>query len=382
MMKWRYIAGGMALLLVGSYLDNLRGLLLPLISNDLNLGYARSSWLFALGNLAAIAGTWVLVPILRRTSEKALALGIAALAAGSTFGTFWVEDFFGFLVFAFMVGACISMGGAISNLLVIYGTPLEKRPRFFCGLHFMYGFGSLLSPVLGAIWIAKGQSWQGIIATISAAYVGLFIGYLTLRPKSLELDNNPRTAHAFPWMSWTTLLPAAVFILYVPTEVLMSSWMVTYLTQVEGLTVIEAAPYLSGFFIVMVSTRLLCFFKLNPKWEPFVVKITTALALVSFLMGHLGWHSGFILAGLLGPFFPVALGRTTQTHAIPQELTILILTVAQLSLGLSQLGIGQLAKHFGVQIAFALPLALGPLGLVLFHAFEKKRDKTAAIPTP
>ncbi len=71
---------GFTLMLVSSYIDSLRGPIMPALQRLLKLSAAELSWFLVLGNLAAIATTFLLMRLLRQISEAKLLLTVLVFA--------------------------------------------------------------------------------------------------------------------------------------------------------------------------------------------------------------------------------------------------------------------------------------------------------------
>src|SRR5688572_29142731 len=142
---------------LASYLDNVRGPILPLLSRRLDLPYSQSSWFFSIGNLAAVVGLFGLLRFSRQVSDRALTLALSAATLLTVGGLYWIRDFTTFLITAAWWGGTIALLGALGNTLMIHGTDLKNRGRFFCGLHMMYGFASLAAP-----WVVARLSETGV----------------------------------------------------------------------------------------------------------------------------------------------------------------------------------------------------------------------------
>ena len=80
---WQFL--GAALLFFGAFLDNLRGPLLPIMAKDLHLDLADLGGFLAIGNLGAIIGTFLLIPLMQKLSERRTAMGAAILLASGWF---------------------------------------------------------------------------------------------------------------------------------------------------------------------------------------------------------------------------------------------------------------------------------------------------------
>lgn len=360
-MRWRFVWGSVAVLFVSSYLDNVRGPLLPFLSRQLAVSYSKMSWLLIAGNFAAAIGNLLLIPLSERGGIRVVTLVTTFLGILVWVAATQVEGFPSLMVFAVLCGVAVAGLGSVCNLLMLRGTDPVHRARAFCGLHVMYGVGSVGAPGFVGFLLARQVAWPMVVAP-GAVVLAVLLVWAWFR---LEAEPVKEVRPWFQRLSANQIWIVITFCVYVACEVLMSMWMTTYLVEVPGLTVEGAAPYLSGFFLMMAITRLICLFSLPPKWETPVLAGSFLAAVIFFLMGHAGQLWAFTAAGILGPFFPVLLARVSRQY--PEEaptLTLWILTSIQLTLAVFHLVVGRLADVVGVSRSYLLPVPLAVLTFV------------------
>jgi MFS family permease len=366
-MRWRYVICGVLVLMIGSYLDNVRGPILPALNQALSLSYGQSSWFLVVGNIAAVLATFGLIFLTprigtRRTAILSCAIGLVAAAIPLTVG-----DFPRLILAAVFLGSAVSAFGAICNVLVIEGTDLAHRSRILCGLHMMYGFGSLAAPAIAGLMLENGRPWASILALAIpvVAAIGLFAIF--------GIPEEPREANRKPVTGSFSLMQGLVigiFVLYVAGEVLTSVWMVPYLVEARGMELASAAWHLSGFFLAMGLSRCLCSFSLSPHHETGIVFGAFGAHVAFFSLGRAGNDWALPLTGMVGPFFPVFLSRASRRF--PERathLTLLMLTFVQLSLAVCHWGMGRLTDSIGLVGAYYLPVILMALAACGFAAY-------------
>jgi MFS family permease len=139
--------------------------------------------------------------------------------------------------------------------------------------------------------------------------------------------------------------------------------------------VVEASPYLSGFFLAMAVTRALGFLFSNAKTEILWIYGSILFASVFFVLGISGYLWCFPLVGLLGPFFPLVIARASRVF--PQEadrLILKILTSMQLMLAICNILVGWATDKWGVEWAYRFPLVCFAItGIGLFIYFQKEK---------
>ncbi len=356
---------------LASYLDNLRGPLLPLLSQRLQLPYSQSSWFFGTGSLGAVVCLFTLLRFSKRISDRSLTLFLFLAASVAVAALYAVDSFPRFLMTAGLWGGTISLLGALGNTLMIHGTDTKNRGRFFCGLHMMYGFASLVAPFVVAQTVKR--QWAFETASLVVFPFLVVLGLLGLR---LGDRGGPATAPQKHKLNTVQIWILILFGSYVAGEVLLSTWMITYLVDFKKVSMTSAASVLSAFFLLMGLSRALCFVSLPPAWEGRLLGLSLVLALVGSLVGRFWWTPGLALAGLVGPLFPLFMARVSRVFPeVARSLTLWILGAIQLTLVFSQWLTGRVADRFGIETAFLLPnvfLLISGIALAVYLRLEKK----------
>lgn len=362
MTRWNYVGAGIFVLLIASYLDNVRGPILPALSQTLRVGYGATAWFLVAGNLAAVCCTFLLIPLTRHVSERVIAAFFGLVAISAAFFSRLVDDFPRMVILAVGLGSAVAVLGALSNVFVIRGSTIEQRARFFCGLHMMYGFGSLLAPGAAGVLLDRGYGWQApLLVSIPGALLMAVYLFVGLPSQARSEETHPGKVHA----SWVNALMLVAFPLYVAAEVMVSMWMTPFLVETRGLPVGEASKYLLGFFLVMGLTRAVCFVSLKPRQEVWFLWGSLLLGAGFFSLGRAGWLWGFSLTGVLGPFFPLFLARVSR--AFPKDssaLTLAIISGMQVMLAIFHLSIGNVSDRVGITLAYWMPVGLLGASLV------------------
>jgi len=367
---WRLILLGFGFLLLSAYLDNLRGILLPVFTQVFGLTHQQNSSFLVLGNFASVFFTLSLLFLTRRFSDRAVCIGVCVSVLGSLSYALKVSAFPSLLIFSVLIGGMVSMLGSLANLNVIHGSTLTDRAKSLCGLHAMYGLGSLCAPEIAKRLFAAGDSWTApVFAAIPAAALLLFGSFAMPARRD---DGIPEVAVSVNSMQ---VLILAIFAVYVAGEVMASMWMASYLVDFASFSVVEVAPYVTGFFLTMAITRLLCFFSLKPAAEVAVLFLSLIGSSAFFILAYSGKIWAFPLVGVLGPFFPLFLSRLGKTFPKSvRALTLWILASNQLTQACFHLVVGGLADHLGIRTAYGLPLwlLLGCLGLLGLYLRREK----------
>jgi len=368
-------------MLVGSYLDNLRGVVLPEITNFLGINYSESSWLLSLGNLAAAFIALSLIVYLKKFSLRSALFWAIAMMAGLLLAAPYIVSFERFLAFAFLWGGTLTAFGTLSNLMLTFAVAPKNIDRAFAALHVMYGAGSFIAPALAGGLMERGWTWIDLMNVIIVPTAALMLWSLTL-PKMERAKADPSTnvaSNSSPskrTLIWWELLVQSAFATYVAGEVLGSMWMTTYLVEAKGLTVSQAAPYISGFFVAMAITRLLTFIFARASLAPFIMVSSLLIGSAAMVLGLMGLAWGLALLGLVGPVYPLLMGRLTRVFSVnARRVTITSVMVMQLTLVVSHYVMGQLIKNIGVATAFWSPILLLVMSAFFIMCFVRATDK-------
>lgn len=368
--SWSFVLAGFGSLLVSAYYDNIRGPLIPEVARVLGLSFAQSGWFLAICSASGTLAALGLMRALNRWSERTVIVALSALALTAALSAVGVSGFASLAVLAVLIGATISTLGSMANVLLVEGVPPERSGRFLSALHAMFGIGSMIATTAVGVASARGFSWSTLyLAGIPAVLIlGMFAAARLGRgrPKgALTIQSEmPTKAHG---------LVIATFAVYVAGEVTAAAWMTSYLVGARGLTTANAAPYLTAFYFTMTVTRVLCAFVVTPAREAWLLRAALVLPIASFGAAFLGHLWALALVGLLGPFFPVFLGRASR--AFPdtwRSLTLWTIVGMNIMLGIFNVTLGDLADRVGIAQAYLLPAGLLAAAFMLLQLCLKR----------
>lgn len=366
----------LALMGVGSYIDNARGPLLPRIAEALQLPYSHAAWLFAGGNLSAVAAAFVLLAASKRWTEERLTVAALLFGCVAVAATHWVENFPTFLLFAALCGSAVYLLGTLANLWVLRHAPVEKRSRYFCALHTMYGAASLFAPVAVGRLFLYTPSWRApfwvyvplaavLLFTLRGASRGTPVAYLPDPQAPAEARPHSSVAKRSLWV--------VTLCLYVVAEVLVASWMVAFVVGRYAIAPVEAGKFLTGFFLVMAITRGICSFVLSERWEKPLLYGSIVGSLAFAVLGQQFGPWFLPLAGVLGPFFPLFVARSSKVFAQEgKSMTQILLFAVQGMLVVAHVCMGGLADRYGVAFAYWSPVPCFLLVLALLPFLDRR----------
>lgn len=357
--------------------DNIRGPLLPEIITTMQISDTSAGLLFSVASTMSIVGGFAGGPILRRFGTLfclriliiTYAAGYLLIAVAPTYAVILLGSaFYG-----------IGMGAlhVVHNVLVAQESTPDKRTRYFNFLHTMYGLASLTSPLIAIQTTHIFGNWQTAFTLMTLLPLSLvMISFLT-RAKRLTAKALQKP---LPFFKVIRLEPCRFFAFflscYVAAELCVSLWLVLFITRLGGYSSMEAAGFLTLFFVGMTLSRLLGGIFLKNRWNRSVLIISSVTGFFSILLGiyhHPFWLSLFAFFG--GPIFPV--GMSELGIEIPHEVeaaTGWVITLLFVAISLSQTAMGWGSDLFSVQVAMHFPAALlliGLLSLLLRNSYKK-----------
>ncbi len=364
MMRWPLFFTALLFLLTGSYLDNIRGPLMPILNNDLSIRYDQSVWLFVAAGLGAISSGLYLKLTESWGIQRAKIFGITVGVLTALTGWF-VSGIGSLCVFGFLLGGTVASLGTLANLLVFHATPPERRGLAFNGLHSMYGIASAVGPSIVPIILLRGWPWQ--VALLPSLILTLVLAIIPTRiPEGPNHSTPTATPTAKPVGRLGNVI-VATFVVYVMGEILNSIWIVSFLVETRGYSVNSAAPYLTLFFIAMAVSRLLAIRTLSARWETRVMWASLGVFLLCQIIGITLHPIGLSLSGLVGPFFPLLMARMTCNLGSASQTVMLRLFLAiPICSASANFLLGQASKTIALDRLFWVCPAFGLATMILF----------------
>lgn len=365
---------GFFLLLIGAFFDNLRGPLLPILSNELGIDYSVTSRFLTIGNFFSCILLLALIPILKIMPEGRAAKIAGWVLISACVASYTVSDLGTLYIFAALIGTGAAVFEALSNIFVVRGTPVKDQANVLSGLQVMYGLSSMIAPAAVALTIDFGFDWNTLFLA-SIPFVGLFLCYLSYKiPHHEPLEQVDSGSFALSRIQIFILL---TFCLYVIAEVSCSMWMTPYLIEVENLSISEAPLYTSAFFFVMLASRLLCYFVLNERNKEVFLRFSLFAPLVFLTIG-IYWKIPALLplAGLFGPFWPIFISKVTKNF--PEQwrsLTLWIIIGLQGSLLLMNFTMGEISIALGMETAYLMSPVFQLATIISFYMLRLKTKK-------
>jgi MFS transporter, FHS family, glucose/mannose:H+ symporter len=247
-----------------------------------------------------LAGVLVAMWAMARFSGRAMVMTANAVAAAGcvvvAFAPTWPAFLAGVLTIGLGFGALV----LCLNQLVAYSEG-ARRAALLSGLNAAYSAGAVVGPILAAAFAA---------AHFTTLYLAAGAAALLLVAGASRIAGRLPVAAARPGRpELLVVLFVVAFVLYVGVESGTGGWMTSHLESI-GVASATAAAYTSGFFLALMTGRLLMALVPASVSEAQIVLTGSALATVALALASIGAVAPFvyILAGFaVAPIFPTGI---------------------------------------------------------------------------
>ena len=286
-----------------------------------------------------------------------------------------------------MFAGALDVGG--NTLLVwLHG---EKVGPYMNALHFFFGVGAFLSPVIIARALAAGAgvTWAYWILALLIVPVAVVVLRLPSPPSSAEADSTsdaPPVARTRRSSALLVVLIASFFFLYVGSETSFGGWIATY-AKVAGLGDATTAAYLTSVFWGALTLGRLLSIPLAARLRPRTLLFADLVGCLLSVLVVIAWPGApaALWIGTFGAGFSMASLFPTMISFAGRHMTTTGKTTAWFFVGASSGGmiipwlIGQWFESTGPRVTVFMILAslllnLGMFGVIVRYVqhFEKQ----------
>jgi FHS family Na+ dependent glucose MFS transporter 1 len=235
---------------------------LPKLADHTSSSLERISLIFVFNSFGYLVGSFFSGRVYDRfSSHKLMALTLSCM--GIAAALIPVAGNLPILLFAMFLSGLASGTLDVGCNILLMWTHGEKAGPFLNGLHFFFGVGSLIAPLLLAPVLLRTNDihWLFWIFTILCVPIAIWFWFLE-EPKHI-ITREERSNGSFPVLPVVIVL--ILFVLYVGLELGFGNWIYTYALTLKMETEITAAYLTSAFWGsftfgrligVWVSTRL------------------------------------------------------------------------------------------------------------------------------
>jgi FHS family glucose/mannose:H+ symporter-like MFS transporter len=353
-------------------IDNSRGPVYPEILEQFQVSTAVGSTIFSLSSLTSFlitlfASRWGNALGAVNSLKWAVATHLLAVIMMGISGKY-VNGFTYFLVASALFGIGVGMMSISLNLIVNKFSPVLQRRKYFAGLHSMYGLASLIAPLLMSFVFKFEIKWQDFLLVLAVIPLAILIYGSRLEKQDITTNEVEPVKRSLGFIMGLGI----IFAFYVASEVMVSSRMVLYLRQVWNFSPDKASEYLSLFFLLLLTGRMIFAFFHIPISAYRLLLISSVCSFISFLLG-LYWHPFFLaFSGLTMSFyFPNAMEWVSHKYGEEAEalITKIMIYVGGMLVSMHWL-VGTLSTLVTIQNA----MLLGPFMLLwviyLLHRYR------------
>jgi len=328
---------------------------LPGLMAQTGVGPSQISILFVVRPIGYLLGSILVGRLFDRVPGKPV-MAVAALTMAASMALIPVAPLFWVLLFVmFMVGLAesgIDVGG---NTLIVW-TYGDKVAPFMNGLHFMFGVGAFVAPLVVAqmALLGGGISWA-YWALAALILPGVLLLWRTPSPPVRKrTDGAGGTSINYLLVG----LFATFLFLYVGGEVGFGAWVVSYALKLNLADEVSAALMASAFWGALTVGRLISIplaTRLRPRY---VLAIGLTGAVISLGLPMVWPHSSTLLwigamgAGLsMAPIFPTTIAMAERRITLTGQINSIFFIGASLGgMALPWL-VGQLFEPVGPSVA-------------------------------
>jgi len=314
--------------------DALLGVSWPVMQADWSLPLDAIGFAAILVTGSTIISSLFSGAILRRFGTGKVTLISCLMTGAALLGFSRVPSFGWLLFFAIPLG----LGGGSVDAALNHYVALHFKAHHMNWLHSFWGVGATAGPLVMAHVLAKNSTWQSGYGRIAAFQLTLaFILLISLplwkkhAPNRTDIDISARGASTAKETLSTpgVSLALATFLIYCAVEVSVGLWGSSYLTQIRGFSVHQAASWVSAYYGGITIGRFLSGFVSFKLTNPQLIRIgiltaTSGAILFALPLPPLLLAGSMVLIGLgLSPIFPSMLHETPNRFGSSKSQSII-----------------------------------------------------------
>jgi MFS transporter, FHS family, glucose/mannose:H+ symporter len=349
------------------FTDNLKGPTLPAMLAEMNINYGVGGNIFFSQYVGFLIATLLTGILADRFGLKLVILlaGVCLALGVGGYSTFRTVSLLSTSLFVIGLGLGAFELGPNAVIVSLYH---RQKGLYLNLMAVMHGLGATLAPLFAGWLFSLDVIWRAIYRW-DLVLIGVFIILsIFLRfPKaqestSLDFSNVPRVA----FKDRMPLYYLAIM-LYVAAEIGVASWLVIYLQEIRGVSVLLSNQALALFFAMLMAGRLFGGFFVHRVGYLRSVLVAAFCALVSISIGTFTNLSFFLpLTGFFfSIIFPTITATVSDTHKENVNTLLgLLFTFAGLGGVFGPWLVAWGSELFGLQIGFTVNLMLVSLMLV------------------
>jgi len=350
---------------------------LPGLAENTNTGLSQISYLFTARNFGYMLGSILAGQLYDRVQGHpvmggALAAIVLFMALVPLVSWFWL--LVGLLLLLGTAQGTLDVGG---NTLLVW-VHREKIGPFMNGLHFVFGIGAFLAPIIiaQAVFMTGGIRWA---YWVLALLMSPAVFWLWSLPSPINQQKHEKS-EIEPLNKPLLILILLFFFFYLGSEVSFSGWVFTYALE-SGLADEKMAAYLTSAFFGLFTVGRLLAIPIATRFAPRTILLMDLLGalvgvgiLLAFPASTLALWVGAMITGFsVASIFPTMLSFAERQMTITGQITSSFFIGGSIGAMLFPLLIGQLFESWGPQIVMVtiggtLLVALGLTVLLVIYA--------------
>ncbi|EXJ11954.1 MULTISPECIES: MFS transporter [Nitrincola] len=200
-------------------------------------------------------------------------------------------------IFVFILGYSEVSLNAGCNLMMIWAHK-ERAPPFISALHFCYGLGAMIIPLILIMMLALFDTIHAAFWLVSIALTAIML-FLLKQPTPDNPERQARDTPSAPYDKAVFGGLLLLFSLYVGMEMTFAGWIATYAT-LRGIEAADAAILVSIFWLSLSAGRLIAIPLLRPHLFTYLLCGCFALAVSMMLLMYFNRASLHLITLLFG----------------------------------------------------------------------------------
>lgn len=362
------------------FVDNIRGPLFFNILQDFKLTDLQGAWFYSASSLMGFFASLLSAYFLRRFHLLQLLVFSCVVMSVAVLGIGFFEKFYFFLMAAGCLGISMGFMGVAQNSSISFLTSKESQSKAYAALHSMYGLSSVLAPVAVGVGLAAGWHWRNFF-TVSAVAIFIFF-VITLISPYPQWAKDHRTTPAPEKNTIRGLGKVSIYMslslaFYVIVEILIGSRISLYTIREFGLSAEQASLYVTGFYIGLLSGRVLGIIFKFPGPYRYQLYASMTLSLLTMTAGlyHNPWW--FSVTGLaMSSFFPTFVVYLSDIYQKRIGVMMsLAIAFQSFSIVMMHQIVGFISDISGIKVAFHVGLIFISLSIFFLWRGEVERQK-------
>jgi len=381
-LKWGLILFTYFSMTIFGLFDNMTGPAIPPIVTQYSVAYAMISFLMIVGTLGYLFGTVVGGIATDRFGFRSIFIVGNLLIFATAACMRFADQYYTLVILWFLMrvgfGAyetgCNSLGAKIF---------IRASAVMMNLMHLFYGLGSIAGThFIGQILNAARAWHMAYFYAAGTALLGFVLTLIVVFPKSEHVDKSIKKLRGLGYMRdilkdkilWLLILALGFSELI---ELGIGAWIVNFLEKARGFETVQAAHYLTLFFVFFTIARLIGgWIAEKVGYMRFIIYCAVVAVILFYVAFSVGGSATicFSIAGApIAMLFPMSMTvlMTYYQDKIATVMGFVIASASIIHMMLNQM-IGFLADYISVGISFAI-VGMGGVLVVVFTLMAKKK---------